>query len=112
MGRHIHGSLAIAVLFLGATAHADDAAEKLAAQKKQAEANWATAEGGEMATLETVHLLIYAPKAMEKNLKDVGAYLEKHYARAADVLGYDAKNPPWEGKLAVYLFAEREQFQG
>ena len=111
MGRTIHAALAIAVLAFGTAVYADDAEDKLLAQKKQAEANWKQAEGGEMATSETAHLLIYAPKPLEKNLKELGQYLEKHYTRAAEVLGYDAKKAPWDGKLAVYLFAEREQFQ-
>jgi hypothetical protein len=111
MRKYIPWALTTAVLTLGTAVHADDAADKLLAQKTQAEANWKLAEGGEMATSETAHLLIYVPKTFEKNLKDFGTYLEKYYARAAEVLGYDAKKAPWDGKLAVYLFAEREQFQ-
>jgi hypothetical protein len=109
MGRHIRWAL-FAVLAMSTAVHADDAADKLAAQKKQAEANWNAVEAGALASLETPHLILYAPKASEKNLKEVGAYLEKHYAEAARALGYDAKTGPWEGKLAVYLFPEREQF--
>ncbi len=111
MGRHIRWALALALLGAVTSVRADDAADKLAAQKKRAEANWAAIEAGEMATAETDHLLLYAPKASEKNLKEVGANLEKHYAKAAELLGFDAKKAPWEGKMAVYLLPEREQFQ-
>jgi len=109
MGRHIRLAL-FAILAISTTVHADDAADKVAAQKKLAEANWNAVEAGEFASLETAHLLLYAPKASEKNLKEVGAHLEKYYTESARVLGYDANSSPWEGKLAVYVFAERDQF--
>ena len=88
---------------------ADDAADKLAAQKKSAEENWAALEIGESAHLETAHLLIYAPKSYEKKLKDIGASLEKYYDQVRKPLGYE-KEAPWVGKMAVYLFPEREDF--
>ncbi len=111
MGRYVHWVLAVAVLTAAAGVRADEGADKIAAQKKQAEENWSEVEAGDMASVETAHLLVFAPKASEKNLKEFGAYLEKHYDQAAKVLGYDAKKVPWEGKLAVYLFPERAQFQ-
>ena len=92
------------------TTHADETADKIAAQKKTAEANWAQLEGGELGTAETTHLLLFAPKAMEKRLKELGISLEKHYATARKALDFDAKREPWEGKLTVYLLADREQF--
>jgi hypothetical protein len=99
-------------LGLPAAAAADEAetAAKVAAQKKKAEANWQALEAGPAATLETKHLLIYAPKALEKRLKAAGPLLEKHYELAAAALGIDPKEGPWPGKLAVYLFPEREPF--
>ncbi len=96
---------------LGLPAASDDeAAAKVAAQKKKAGANWQSVEAGPAATLETKHLLLYAPKALEKRLKAAGPLLEKHYELAASALGTDPKEDPWPGKLAVYLFPEREQF--
>src|SRR5690242_6417350 len=89
---------------------AADGAAPLAAQKKKAQANWGAVEAGPAATLETKHLLLYAPKSMEKRLKGSGALLEKHYELASSALGFDPKEGPWPGKLAVYLFPEREQF--
>jgi len=107
------GSLALAlvVLWVAAVARGDEAADKLAAQKKQAEANWIAVEAGDVVSLETSHLLICAPKSAEKNLKEVGIHLEKYYAEAAKALGYDAKKLPWTGKLTVYLLPEKEHFQ-
>jgi hypothetical protein len=109
MRRHL--LVALALVACAATVRADEAADKVAAQKKQAEANWSAVEAGEFASLETSHLLIYAPKSAEKNLKEIGAVLEKHYAEAARVLGYDAKKAPWVGKITVYLLPEKDQFQ-
>ena len=111
MSRFICIATAAAMTVFSSGVQADDDAEKLAAQKKQAEANWSAVEAGESATVETAHFLIYAPKEMEKNLKLIGASVEKHYAEAAKPLGYDAKKSPWVGKLTVYLFGDREHFQ-
>jgi hypothetical protein len=97
------------VLAAGPAARADEAADKLAAQKKIAEENWAELEIGPAATAETAHLLVFAPKSFEKRLKEVGAALEKYYEQARKPLGYD-KEPPWPGKVAVYLIPEREDF--
>jgi hypothetical protein len=102
--------LTAAFLLIGMTVRADDNADKVAAQKKAAEENWAQLEIGEAAHLETAHLLIYSPKSMEKRLKDIGATLEKHQEIARKALGYDEKTPPWPGKLTIYLFTEREPF--
>jgi hypothetical protein len=100
--RHILG---MAVLLLAAAAFADD---KVAEQKKTAEANWEAVGAGEFARHETKHFQIYAPKAMEKKLKELGTLLEKEYDLAAGVVKYGSKTDPWPGKLTVYLFAERD----
>lgn len=102
--------LALALGLPAAAADAPETAAKVAAQKKKAEADWQALEAGPAATLETKHLLIYAPKALEKRLKAAGPLLEKHYELAASALGIDPKEGPWPGKLAVYLFPEREPF--
>lgn len=91
------------------TAFADEAADKLAAQKKNAEENWEALEIGAAAHVETAHLLVYAPKSFEKRIKEVGAALEKYYEQACKPLGYK-KDAPWVGKVAVYLIPEREDF--
>ncbi|HEY1860922.1 MAG TPA: hypothetical protein VGG61_11235 [Gemmataceae bacterium] len=102
--------LAAALLLIGGTVWADETADKVAAQKKAAEENWTQAEAGEIAQLETAHLLIYCSKSLEKKLKEIGATLEKHQEMARKALGYDEKNEPWPGKLTIYLFADREPF--
>ncbi len=90
---------------------ADEAAEKLAEQKKTAKNNWESLEAGELSTLETAHLLIYAPKDYEKRLKEIGAALEPQYDQAKKALGFDKdKNEPVPGKIAVYLLPERANF--
>jgi hypothetical protein len=101
--------LALPFLFTASpAAFADEAADKVAAQKKAAEENW-EAVGGEAAHVETAHLLVYAPKSYDKRLKDIGATLEKYYEQARKPLGYE-KEAPWPGKVAVYLIADRDDF--
>ncbi len=89
---------------------ADDVKARVAEQKKQAEGNWETAGAGEFAHLETKHLLIYAPEAMDKQLKGLGALLEKQYDLAWRALGLEEKKDDLPGKVTVYLFASREAF--
>jgi hypothetical protein len=109
--RAFRSFLAVAALIsISGQSWADEAADKVAAQKKAAEENWAQVEAGEFAHLETAHLLIYASKSLERKLKDMGATLEKHQEMARKPLGYDEKNEPWPGKLTIYLFADREPF--
>jgi hypothetical protein len=96
---------------IGRAYGADDAAEKIAEQKKTAKNNWESLEAGEMSSLETAHLLIYAPKDYEKKLKEIGATLEAHYAQAKIALGIDKdKDEPVPGKVTVYLLPERAHF--
>ena len=99
----------LTLTLLGRSVFADEAADKLAAQKKNAAENWDALEIGQSAHLETAHLLIYAPKSYDKRLKEIGAVLEKYYDQARKPLGYE-KEAPWVGKITVYLFPEREDF--
>lgn len=89
----------------------DDPAARLTAQKKKAEENWQTAGGGEFAHHETSRLLLYAPREQEKQLKAVGAFLEKELDLAWAALGFEKKEE-LPGKVTVYLFAAREPFAG
>jgi len=106
--------LVLAALAAAAPARADEAEDKakalVAAQKKKAEANWALLAAGEPVHLETDHFVIYAPKALEKTLKDAGALLESEYKTGREALNFPEKTEPWKGKLTVYLFGERAQF--
>jgi hypothetical protein len=97
------------LLAAGPSAFADESADRLAAQKKTAAENWAALEIGPAAHVETAHLLVYAPKSFEKRVKEVGATLEKYYEQARKPLGYE-KEAPWTGKIAVYIFPERDDF--
>jgi hypothetical protein len=98
------------LLFMGSAVFADEAADKLAAQKKAAQDNWGQLEAGEAAVQETAHFLIYGPKAMDRQVKALGANLEKYNEQARRALGYEEKSEPWPGKLTVYLFSERDTF--
>ena len=84
----------------------DDRAKAVANQKTAAEAACKAMELPDPAHVETKHLLIYAPKAMEKRMKGIGAQLEKYYETAARTLALKEDAHP--GKVTVYLFAEKE----
>ncbi|HVS34707.1 MAG TPA: hypothetical protein VMS17_03935 [Gemmataceae bacterium] len=104
------GAAAAVLALTAALAAADDPADKAAERKKAAEAAWTETGVGDFSTLETDHLLIYAPKDLEKRLKELGALLEKQLSQAKSALGYDEKTEPLPAKAAVYLFSQREQF--
>ncbi len=99
----------VLLLAIGPVGLADDPADKLAAQKKTAAENWDEIGSGQAAHIETAHLLVYAPRSYEKRLKEIGANLEKYYEQARKSLGYE-KEPPWSGKMAVYLIPDRDDF--
>jgi hypothetical protein len=101
--------LVLPILLAVRPAHADEASEKLDAQKKAAQENWDGLEIGPASTMETAHLLVYAPKSYEKKHKEIGTSLERYFDQACKPLGYE-KGAPWPGKLAVYLLPEREDF--
>ena len=84
----------------------DDRAKAIKNQKKAAEAAFEAMDLGKPAHVETKHLLIYAPKAMEKRLKGIGTQLEKYHDTAAKALAL--KEDAYPGKVTVYLFAEKE----
>jgi hypothetical protein len=79
--------------------------ETLLAQRKAVPENWEKVGAGPSATHETEHLIVVAPKMMEKRLKDIGILLEKHYDTAHKAL-YQPRELLWPGKLTVYLFAQ------
>jgi hypothetical protein len=106
MKRVVASALA-ALLLVAPGLRADDRDDLVPGQRKAARDNWARAEGGPEAVHETAHLILVAPPAMQNRLKDIGNLLEKFYDTAAKPLFM--KEPAWEGKLAVYLFAKPEQ---
>ena len=87
---------------------ADEKDDALAAQRKTAKENWDRVSSEPSVTHETEHLLLVAPKGMEKLLKETGILLEKYYDTAAKAV-FPPKEPAWPGKLAVYLFEQPEQ---
>ena len=107
-----HASLIfpLAILVMSPSAAlADEVADMIAAQKKTAGENWEALAIGPAAHVETTHLLLYAPKSFDKRLKEIGTTLEKYCDQARKPLGYE-KDVPWNGKLAVYIIPEREDF--
>jgi hypothetical protein len=106
--------LVLVVVLVGVPARgadtADDNKARVAEQKKKAEANWETVGAGDFAHLETKHLLIYASKALEKQLKALGALLEKQHDLAWGALAFEEKKDDLPGKVTVYVFTSREPF--
>src|SRR5437763_12123558 len=100
-------TMAALALLLPAGLRADEKDDALAAQRKAAKENWDRVDAGPSVSHETDHLIVLAPKGMEKQIKETGALLEKYYDTAAKVLF--PKEAPWPGKLAVYLFEQPEQ---
>jgi hypothetical protein len=85
----------------------DERKTKIEAQKKAAADAWLAVEAGPMASRETKHLLIYAPKSMEKRLEAIGTVLEKYHDQALAPLGLKA-DEAYPGKITVYLLPQRE----
>src|SRR5438128_9646791 len=107
----VHRALTVPLLLLSVSVTgADDPTAKVAAQKKEAESNWAQLEIGDFAHAETPHLLLYAPKSYAPRLKELGNQLEKAYAAATKSLQFKPSEEPWPGKLTVFLFADRDHF--
>src|SRR4051812_26928520 len=84
-----------------------DRARAVSGQKKAAQEAWASMDVGEAAHAETKHLLIFAPKSMEKRLAAIGTLLEKYHDLAFKALALDEKDA-YPGKITVYLFDQKE----
>ncbi len=82
---------------------------KLAKQKTAATANWKRIVDDSPQEIETDHLILLAPAAT-KNVREVGAFLEKAYAQAATALKLKPEES-WPGKLTVYVVGERAQYK-
>src|SRR5262249_55603061 len=81
----------LVTLATAAWAAEDERDKKVAEQKKQAEAAWKSLEAGDFAFVETKHLLVYAPKESEKQLKAKAATLESYHDKAVAATGLDVK---------------------
>ncbi|HMF13746.1 MAG TPA: hypothetical protein VKE94_15615 [Gemmataceae bacterium] len=108
MRRPILLALAAFVCTCGGSIQSQEKADPLDRQRKAARDNWASLEAGAGASHETDHLLIQAPKTMDRRLKEIGGNLEKSYGLAVKALQID-KDQAWPGKLTVYLLPQREQ---
>src|SRR4029079_19022815 len=93
------------MLLGGALLAQDDRDKKAAEQKTRGEEAWKSLEAGDFAFVETKHLLIFAPKAMDKTLKAKGATLEKYHDAALKAAGLDEKEA-YPGKITVYLLPD------
>lgn len=109
--RSLRGAALALTLALIATAVQADSADEI---KKKAEANWDTVGAGKPALFETKHFVVCAPEAMVRRLKDIGELLEKQHDKAKESLKFELKEEHkgevLPGRVAVYLFAEREHF--
>lgn len=84
--------------------------DKVDAQKAAALANWKkTFEKGNPPHVETANFLVYGT-VQGKELQMVADNLEKQFGLARKALDME-KEPAWTGKLAVYLFTDRDQFK-
>jgi hypothetical protein len=105
--RTLAGVLALVAALAGVGTAQDDQAKKVDQQKKAAQAAWESLDTGEMAFVETKHLLICAPKAMQGRIKSVGVLLEKYHDQAIKATGQDPKEA-YPGKITVYLLPGKE----
>src|SRR5215471_16107458 len=80
-------------LLFPASLYADEKDDALAAQRKAAKENWERVEAGAFVTHETAHLLLLAPRGMEKQLKETGIILEKYHDTAAKLLFPPKESP-------------------
>lgn len=81
----------------------------VAKQHEKALANWKALFASETPpSQETAHFLLYGT-APGKQLKEIGAGLERQHALAVKALDME-KAEPWPGKLAVYFWPERANY--
>ena len=80
-------------------------------QHQRALANWKLQFAKETPThAESSHFLLYG-SLPGKNLKDLGAALEKQYALALKVLASEHEEP-WPGKMAIYFYENKLFYAG
>src|SRR5262245_8885208 len=101
-------SLIACLLFFFATARADDAT--LAKQRQTADAIGKSLQLSSIVTQETKNLILCGTLSDAK-LKLLGATLEKQYATGVKALQFANDDPPWTGKLTMYVFADRADFR-
>ncbi len=95
------------LLILPAIAHAQDA---LAKQRQTADAITKSLQLNSIVSFESKNLLVNGTLSDAK-VKALATTLEKQFATAVKALQFPSDDPPWPGKLAVYLFTDRSDFR-
>jgi len=109
MPRRTRPCILIACLLIFSThTRADDAT--LAKQRQTADAIAKSLQLSSIVTNETKNLILCGTLT-DARLKGLGATLEKQYATGVKALQFASDDPPWTGKLAVYVFADRADFR-
>jgi len=109
MSRRSRPSLLLAsFLIVSATVRADDT--PLAKQRQTADAIAKSLQLSSIVTHETKNLIVLGTISDAK-LKALGATLEKQYAAGVKALQFATDDPPWSGKLAVYVFNDRADYR-
>lgn len=109
MPRRLRPSLLVTCfVILTTAARADDS--PLAKQRQTADAIVKSLQLSSIVTHETKNLIVLGTLPDAK-VKALGATLEKQYAAAVKALQFANDDPPWSGKLAVYVFSDRADFR-
>lgn len=108
-------ALVLVWVFWQQTQAADVDDEVVTRQKEKAQANWKRVHEGKQPAVhvETDNFLFYASKSYEKDqLKNWGGMLDELFKETKKSLGLDGegKKPVWQGKLTVYMFDDRRDY--
>jgi hypothetical protein len=101
-------SLILVPFMTAPAARADDSA--LAKQRQTADAIARSLQLSAVGSYESKYLILNATVSDAK-LKALAANLDKQYTAAVKALQFEKDQPPWPGKLAVYVFTERSDFR-
>src|SRR5262245_43707178 len=82
----------------------------VAKQLKTAEKDFEPVQPGARNRVETAHFIVIGTIA-EPRLKAIVSALEKTYGVAVKGLDFDEKTPPWQGKLATYVFNDAPTYR-
>jgi len=96
------------IIVIATPVYGEDA--EVAKQKTHAEESLKKAHPGQRAATETAHLYLLGA-APEARLKSLAAILEKQYTAAVKALEFEPSNPPWPGKLTVFVLADQAELK-
>ncbi|WP_232056349.1 hypothetical protein [Tuwongella immobilis] len=60
--------------------------------------------------IETKSLMVVSDLTVDK-LRPMGPVLEKAYQMAVNVLAFEPEEKTWEGKIAIYVFSDRDKYE-